>query len=120
MKKIIKRISFFILGVTIILLTAIYFAFFDMVFLPKGTLIAQSSSSDGTYTVRAYQVIGGTTVSDSIRAELIFNNSNRMPKNIYWNYRESQVVIDWIDDDTVLINGVELDVPHEKFDFRNQ
>ncbi len=120
MKKtiIITAVTTFI--VTVMLISfGVYWAFFDMSRLPEGTLINELESPDGTYTVKAYHVEGGTTVSDSVRGELVFNNSSKRSKNIYWNYREDSAVIKWIDDDKVVINGIGLTVPNSKYDFRN-
>lgn len=38
--------------------------------------------------------------------------------NIYWNYKESSADIKWKDSITVVINGNELNVLHDTFDFR--
>lgn len=86
--------------------------------LPKGSLISEVQSPNGTYAIKAYITNGGATTSYAIRGELIYNNIKKKPKNIYWNYREDKAIIEWVDDDTVIINGHELDVPNEKFDFR--
>ena len=88
--------------------------------LPEGELISEVQSPNGTYTVKAYLTNGGATTPYAIRGELNFNTVNKKPKNIYWNYREDKAIIEWIDDDTVLINGHELDLPNEKFDFRRK
>ncbi|MDR6550148.1 DUF5412 domain-containing protein [Paenibacillus qinlingensis] len=96
----------------------IYWAFFDMNRLPTGSFLDQSSSPNGTYTIKAYLTNGGATTGYALRAELIFNNNAQKTKNIYWNDREENVHILWIDEDTVQINGHELELPHEKFDFR--
>lgn len=98
----------------------VYWAFFDMNRLPTGEYLTEESSPDGTYTVKAYLTNGGATTSYSIRGELVFNNRKGKAKNIYWNYREETANIEWIDNDTVVINGHTLNVPKEKFDFRNQ
>jgi hypothetical protein len=98
----------------------VYWAFFDMNRLPTGEYLTEETSPDGTYTLKAYLANGGATTSYSIRGELVFNNRNNKSKNIYWNYREEITDIEWIDNDTVVINGHTLDVPKDKFDFRNQ
>lgn len=98
----------------------IYWAFFDMNRLPTGEYLTEETSPDGTYTIKAYRNNGGATTSYSIRGELVFNQSNSKTKNIYWNYREDTAEIEWIDNDTVIINGHTLEVPNEKFDFRKQ
>lgn len=98
----------------------VYWAFFDMNRLPTGEYLTEETSPDGTYTLKAYVTNGGATVSFAIRGELVFNNKNNKSKNIYWNYREENADIEWIDDDTVVINGHTLNLPNDKFDFRNQ
>ena len=97
----------------------IYWAFFDMNRLPTGEYLTEETSPDGTYTLKAYVSVKSLS-SDAVRGELVFNKRNGKTKNIYWNYRESTAKIEWIDDDTVVINGHRLNVPKEKFDFRNQ
>ena len=95
-----------------------YWAFFDMSRLPKGDLLTEVYSPDGFYSIKAYLTDGGATTSYAIRGELNFHNNNKNPRNIYWNYRQNEATIEWIDKNTVVINGHELDVPNEKFDYR--
>lgn len=97
----------------------IYWAFFDMNRLPTGELIEQSNSPNGKYTINAYVSSGGATTDFAVRAELVSNKSSKK-KNIYWNYREENAYIVWIDDETVKINGHVLRLPNEKFDFRRE
>ncbi|WP_235549727.1 DUF5412 domain-containing protein [Paenibacillus sp. Soil766] len=97
----------------------IYWAFFDMNRLPTGELIEQSNSPYGKYTINAYVSSGGATTGYAVRAELV-SNKNSKKKNIYWNYREENADIVWIDDETVKINGHVLSLPNEKFDFRRE
>ncbi|HDX9590471.1 TPA: DUF5412 domain-containing protein [Bacillus pseudomycoides] len=98
----------------------VYWAFFDMNRLPTGDYLTEETSPDGNYTIKAYLTNGGATTSFAIRGELVFNNRKNKVKNIYWNYREETANIEWIDNDTVVINGKTLNVPNDKFDFRNQ
>lgn len=102
------------------LLYGIYWAFFDMNRLPKGELISEVESPSKTYTIKAYLTNGGATTSYGIRGELNFNKSRKRPKNIYWNYREEEAIIEWINDHTVIINNIILKVPNERFDFRRK
>lgn len=115
--KIVLIVGFSFIG---ILAYGVYWAFFDMNRLPTGEYVTEQTSPDGTYTLKAYIINGGATTSYSIRGELVFNNRNEKTKNVYWNYREETATIQWIDDDTVKINGHELNVPNERFDFRRQ
>lgn len=98
----------------------IYWAFFDMNRLPTGDYLTEETSPDGAYTLKAYLTNEGATTSYAIRGELVHNNRNNKTKNIYWNFREGTAEIKWIDNDTVAINGHTLNVPEDKFDFRNQ
>lgn len=97
----------------------VYWAFFDMNRLPAGEYLTEETSPDGTYTLKAY-VSSPSLSADAVRGELIFNERNGKTKNIYWNYRESTAKIEWLDNKTVVINGYTLEIPNEKFDFRNQ
>ncbi|WP_156423955.1 DUF5412 domain-containing protein [Planococcus kocurii] len=98
----------------------VYWAFFDMQRLPEGEFLTESVSPNGAYTIRAYVTNGGATVAYAIRGELVFNEENKKDENIYWNYREDSATIQWVDEDTVDINGHLLRVPKEKYDFRNE
>ena len=115
-----KKLSIVLLIIIILVAYLVYWAFFDMNRLPEGELISQVQSPNGTYTLKAYRTNGGATVWYAIRGELNFNNSIRRAKDIYWNYPEDEAEIKWLDDDTVIINGIQLDVPNEKFDFRRK
>ena len=99
---------------------AIYWAFYDMSRLPTGELISEVQSPGGKYTLKSYRTDGGATTSYAIRGELNFNIENKKPKNIYWEYRTENATVEWLDDDTVIINRVQLDVPDEKYDFRRK
>lgn len=115
-----KKIIVVILIIVAIVSYGIYWAFFDMSRLPKGELISEVQSPNGTYTIKAYLTNGGATTSYAIRGELNFNTVNKKPKNIYWNYKEDKAIIRWVNDDTVIINGYRLDVLTERYDFRRK
>lgn len=83
--------------------------------LPKGDLISEVSSPDGTYTLKCFVSDGGATTDYAVLGELNFNKENRKPKNIYWNYHEETANINWIDKNTVVINGHQLRVPNDTF-----
>ncbi|MEQ6353745.1 DUF5412 domain-containing protein [Lysinibacillus sp. M3] len=95
----------------------IYWLFFDWSRF-KQDLIAESTSPQGTYTVKAYVSDAGATTSYTVLGELIFNHEKRKSKKIYWQYRKNEAYIKWSDDDTVSINGVTLNVPEETYDYR--
>lgn len=85
-----------------------YWLFFDW-FRCKQDLIAESTSPQGTYTVKAYVSDAGATTSYAILGELIFNHEKRKSKKKYWQYRKNEAYIKWSDDDTISIkwSGIE-------------
>ena len=106
-KKVYRKVLI-VLGVWLLFIASIigygvYWLFFDWSRF-KQELIAESTSPDGTYTVNAYVSDGGATTPYTV---------------IYWQYRENAADITWVDDDTVKINGVILDVPNETYDYRD-
>lgn len=119
-KKVLK--VFLVVGLLFIALIGygFYALFIDMNRLPTGEYLTEETSPDGKYTLKAYVTNGGATVSYAVRGELVFNEKSNKTKSIYWNYREENASITWTDNDTVVINGHSLDVPKDKFDFRNQ
>jgi uncharacterized protein YpmB len=119
-KKILKVII--IIGILFCSLVGygVYWAFYDMNRLPKGEYLTEKTSLDGKYTLKAYITNGGATTTYAIRGELVFNEKNNKTKNIYWNSGEDNAKITWTDLDTVVINNHSLDVPNDKYDYRNQ
>ncbi|MCM3393169.1 DUF5412 domain-containing protein [Cytobacillus oceanisediminis] len=119
-KKILKVII--IIGVLFFSLIGygVYWAFYDMNRLPKGKYLTEKISPDGKYTLKAYITNGGATTTYAIRGELVFNEKNNKTKNIYWNSGEDIAKITWSDFDTVVINDHSLNVPNDKYDYRNQ
>jgi hypothetical protein len=111
---------FLILGLLFagIIAYGVYWVFYDWSRF-KDELINQSTSPDGTYTINAYVSYGGATASDTVLGELVFNKENKMSKKIYWQYREENAKIEWIDDNTVIINNVQLKLPNETYDYRS-
>lgn len=100
--------------------TVINNLFYSMSRLPNGDFLTESTSSDGTYTIKTYLCNGGATTDYAVRGELIINNKNDNPKNIYWDYEVTKANISWVDNDTVIINGHEIDLPNNKYDWRRE
>ena len=97
----------------------IYWAFFDMGRLPTGEYLTEKTSPNGSYTLKAY-ASSPSLSGDAVRGELVFNERSGKMKNIYWNYKESTAEIEWLDNQTVVINGHKLVVPNGKYDWRNE
>ena len=118
--KVILLVTIIPITVILVLLGNFLYTFFvSMESLPKGEFLVDESSPDGKFTLKAYVTNGGATTSYAVRGELVFNEKNGKTKNIYWNYREEDAEISWVDNDTVIINNHTLNVPKEKYDFRS-
>ncbi|PGZ97799.1 hypothetical protein COE51_13110 [Bacillus pseudomycoides] len=118
-KKTKRKVAVVLLSMLIIGAGFVYWKFFSLQGVPKGELIQEVKSPNGTYTLNAYISNGGATTSFAVRGELIFNKRKIFKtKNIYWNYKEDQANIEWKGEDTVIINGHTLHVPDETYDFR--
>jgi hypothetical protein len=85
--------------------------------LPTGELICASTSPNGDYSIQAYLCDGGATTDQAIRAEVLNNTSGKV-RNIYWQYHAYEADIKWLSDTLVRINGVELDVRTDAYDYR--
>ena len=117
-KKIILGIVTIFIVILIGFITLAYIFFYGMTRLPKGEYLSQSTSSNGTYTIKTYIYNGGATVNYAVRGELITNTKNNNVKNIYWDYKIDKSDITWEDDDTVIINGHKINLPNGKYDWR--
>lgn len=118
MKKFLKY-SIPILWATFLIFLFSYgiYHFFSTQGVDGQELINKSTSPDGKYTVSAYLNNGGATTAWAVLCS-VENNETGRERNIYWNYNCSEAEIIWIDNDTVTINDIELDLPYDTYDFR--
>ena len=97
----------------------VYWAFEDMNGLPQGELINESTSPQGTYTVKSYLCNGGATVSYAVRSELIYNKGIKRTRNIYWDYKTEEAKVTWWSNESaVIINKHQIDIPKGSYDWR--
>lgn len=96
----------------------IYWAFYDIQRIKGQEIIKEVPSPDGTYTVTAYLNNGGATTGYAVLGSVKTNGKNK-EKNIYWQYRCEEANITWIDEYTVQINGVVLNVKTDTYDYRH-
>lgn len=111
-----KRYIVLILIIIVIVFLGIRRAVNPLGNLPKGEFLATSTSEDGKYKINTYLCNGGATVDFAVRAEVVYKNKTR---NIYWKYHEKNSNISWIDNDTVNINGVSIDLPNGYYNYKN-
>lgn len=105
-----------IAGIILILFLIINFLFNH--YEPEGELLTETASPSGDYKVKTYVVRGSATVSNSVRGKVIDHTKKDKEKKIYNAYREEEAVVEWVDDFTVSINGIKLDVRKDSYDWR--
>ena len=98
---------------------AVYWAFYDIQRINGQEYITESTSPDGTYTMIAYLNDGGATTGYAVLGTLKNNNSGKT-KNIYWQYHCEEAEISWINDETIKINGIKLNVKNQIYDYRRE
>lgn len=113
-----KNKTILILLVFIIVLTITSCAMVGMDDLPQGELMETVYSPDRTYRINSFLVSGNATVDFCVRCEVVENSSGKK-RNIYWEYRCESSDVEWIDNTTVKINGENLNVLTDSYDWRN-
>lgn len=105
-----KKIIFLFLCTALALLAFFIYDFLivELNELPEGVFLSKYPSPNNKFIARAYLLDeGGATVRTAIRVEI--DNGNEI-KTIYWNYDESTVNILWLDNKTIMINGHQLNI----------
>ncbi|NMC55753.1 MAG: DUF5412 domain-containing protein [Eubacteriaceae bacterium] len=116
MKKYNKYILIIIIVICLISYS-IYSMFFDIQRLNGEEIINISTSPDGNYTLIMYVNNGGATVDFAVLGS-IKNNLTNVNWNIYWQYHCNEVDVYWVNNDTVIINGIQLNVVKDTYDWR--
>jgi hypothetical protein len=98
---------------------AFYWAFYDIQRIKGQEYLSQSTSPDKTYTLTAYLNNGGATTDFAVLCTLK-NNESGKTKNIYWQYHCDTANMEWLNDETIKINGVELIVRKDIYDYRRE
>ncbi len=121
MKNVKEKRKIIIIPILLVFLVIyiIHWTFFDIQRIDGQEILSESTSPDGRYTVTAYLNNGGATTDYAVLCTATDNETGRV-RNIYWNYKCEKAEIEWIDEDTARINGVELDVMKDKYDWRTQ
>jgi hypothetical protein len=116
--KIILPIAIMVLLLTALLIYGIHWAFFDVRRIEGQEVIEEVISPNDNYTITAYLNNGGATSDYAVLCSVTDNQTGK-ERNIYWKYHCSEAEIEWKDEKTVIINGVELDVLKDSYDYRN-
>ncbi|MFS0824650.1 DUF5412 family protein [Bacillus sp. 1P02SD] len=83
----------------------------------KEEYLFESTSPKGTFTIKIYRSKTGKVSPYVVLGELVINKKNKETKYIYFD-EVDHAKIEWLDDDTVLINNVPLELPEEYWHIR--
>ena len=83
----------------------------------EGELVKSSTSPDGNCKVNVYIIKGNATTLDNLRAETVIGNKT---KTIFYQMEvysidEDFPKVEWIDNETITINGITLNVLNETY-----
>ena len=123
LKTFLKGVGYFVLLIGTLLFglfMIINYLFFNIDRVPEGELLADKISPNGEYTVLTYVINAHSTVAPAVRGEVIFHKKNDKKRNLYWAYRKEKGEIEWINEHVVSINGMELDVRTDTYDYRKE
>ena len=120
-----KVVLFRVLGlgtitlIIVILLFIGYRLFFDLESLPEGVFISEVSSPMDEYTIKFY--INETSLSSpSLKGVLFYNEQDNQRKTIYNEYKQHEAIVEWVDNDTIIINGHQLNILEDVYDWRRE
>ena len=119
-----RRLKSFLLIIPLLVISFIIIRFLASFFLitasqsPESeTLLTESVSPDGTYSIKAFRTNPGATVDFSIRC---YVSSKEYTGKIYDAYHEATVRIEWISNDIISINGKRIDLSKkEAYSWKN-
>ncbi|MDU6854701.1 MAG: DUF5412 domain-containing protein [Zhenhengia sp.] len=114
-----REVCLVILILICVLAYGIYWAFFDVQRIKGQELLGSYLSPDQTYEVTTYLNNGGATVDYAVLG-VVTNQESRRSKNIYWQYHCQTATVEWLDDRTVKINDIVLDVEKDIYDYRRE
>lgn len=117
MKKILKIIKIFIV-IAVIFALVFYWAFYDTQRIKGEEILEKVDSPDGRYTIVMYLNSGGATTDYAVLGVCV-DNLKHTERNIYWKYHETESNVQWKSNSVVVINGRELTVPFDVYDWRH-
>ena len=106
-----------ILAFVLLLFFGIYYLFFDINRIKGQELIDSQYSPNGDYELLIYRNNGGATTGYAILCEAIYIPTGQKRK-IYWEYNVDSATISWVTDYVVNINGIQLNIRYDVYDFR--
>lgn len=96
-----------------------YWAFFDIQRYKGQEELLVSNSPTMAYTLTAYKNNGGGNSGYAILCT-VKDNATGETWNIYWDGDATEAKIQWLNGTTVIINGQELDITKDTYDYRRE
>lgn len=120
MKKSSKKLIAIILVIVVVIIGFVsYSCFFSTNAIKGQEKIASYTSPEGTYQLVMFKNNGGATTAYAVLGVLYKTDDSSYCRNIYWENRQDEADVKWLDDDTVIINERKIDnVLKDKYDFR--
>jgi|GEM_PF-2911506 len=115
-KRVIKilLITIFSAMSAIVLGIVCIFAFFDRVSPIVNTPLGEYTSGDGKHTISVYLSEAGATTPWTVVAQ-VQGSGILIKKTIYAKDNIQEAAVKWLDERTVRINGVSLDIYDDKY-----
>jgi hypothetical protein len=110
----VRRIKLLIIAIVVVII----FVGCNMNNLPEGELKNTVKSPNGKYMVNLYLCDGGATTDYAVRGEIVYSEKEK--KTIYWNYHCEETEASWLDNENVIINGIELNIFEDEYDWREE
>jgi|GEM_PF-1535234 len=85
--------------------------------LPEGIKIIDADSNDGVYRATLYMVRDGDAKYYRAAVTTLATGET---KNVYFDNYTNESTIEWMDNTTLKVNGISIDVTNEVYDFRTQ
>lgn len=85
--------------------------------LPEGIKIIDADSNDGVYRATLYMVRDGDAKYYRAAVTTLATGET---KNVYFDNYTNESTIEWMDNTTLKVNGISIDITDEVYDFRTQ
>ncbi len=116
-----KRIKLlFTIAIVVVIIILVYNFFIEYLTMEgidvnKAELLETIASPSGTYELSSFFINGGSLSGDAVLVQI---KSKDVIKKIYFNYPKRTVTMIWLDENTVKLDDIVLDVRKDKYDWR--
>lgn len=117
--KFVKVSSLLVLSMVLCAI-GIWNSWYNLEIIPRGSVVEYIESPNNEYTLITSIINGGVFSNDYILAEIEYKDTGKI-KNIYYSYPGAYEEAEWIDEHTVKLDEMVIDVESDQtYDFRNE